>query len=128
MRKLLLLILLLAVPALMRAQETKPYYLYSIVSYGGDLKYEECTVKIDNGKTIEKLRDEKGKSIVFATPAGAIMYFVSKGWELVSPGITQQGLVTSGTGASESCPYWVFRKPCPKEPFDKAVEDAVKKE
>lgn len=126
MKKLVLLILLLAVPVLMRAQETEPYYLYRIVSYGGDMKYENRTVDIDNGKSIEKLRDEKGKSIVFATPAGVVMYFVSRGWELLSHGITQKQTELLGNVYIDSCPYWVFRKPCSKEEFDKAVKDAVR--
>ena len=123
MKKLVLLIFLLAVPVLMRAQETEPYYLYRIVSYGGDMKYENRTVDIDNGKSIEELCDEKGKSIVFATPAGVIMYFVSRSWELLSHGITQKFV---GNDYIKSCPYWVFRKPCSKEEFDKAVKDAVR--
>ena len=123
MKKLVLLIFLLAVPVLMRAQETEPYYLYRIVSYGGDMNYRNRTVDIDNGKSIEELCDEKGKSIVFATPAGVIMYFVSRGWELLSHGITQKFV---GNDYIDSCPYWVFRKPCSKEEFDKAVKDAVR--
>ena len=73
-------------PLMSKAQETKQYYIYNIVNFEGSLKNEGFKVTVDNGKTIDKLRDENGKRIVFTTPAGALMYFTSKGWELYSHG------------------------------------------
>ena len=75
-------------PLMAKAQETKQYYIYNIVNFEGSLKNEGFKVTVDNGKTIDKLRDENGKRIIFTTPAGALMYFTSKGWELYSHGST----------------------------------------
>lgn len=127
MKKVLLLLMILAMPLLSNAQEVKHYYIYNIVNFEGTLKNEGFKVTVDNGKTIEKLRDENGKRIVFTTPAGALMYFISKGWELYSHGSTTEGAVFNGAGESESSTYWILRRPCTKEEFDKTVNDAVKK-
>ena len=108
-------------------KDNKQYYIYNIVNFEGTLKNEGFKVTVDNGKTIEKLRDKDGNRIVFTTPAGALMYFISKGWELYSHGSTTEGAVFNGAGASESSTYWILRKPCTKEEFDKTVNDAVKK-
>ena len=128
MKKILLLFMILTMSLLAEAQEAKRYYIYNIVNFEGKLKNEGFKVTVDNGKTIEKLRDENGKRIVFTTPAGALMYFTSKGWELYSHGSTTEGTVVNGIGGSDSSTYWILRKPCTKEEFDKAVNDAVKKE
>ena len=39
-------------------------------------------VDLDDGKSIEKLKDGKGNKIKFNTPAAALMYLYSLGWEL----------------------------------------------
>lgn len=82
MKKVLFLLMIIAMPLFSNAQEAKQYYIYNIVNFEGSLKNEGFKVTVDNGKTIEKLRDENGKRIVFTTPARALMYFTSKGWEL----------------------------------------------
>lgn len=128
MKKIILLLMIIAMPLFSNAQEAKQYYIYNIVNFEGSLKNKGFKVTVDNGKTIEKLRDENGKRIVFTTPAGALMYFTSKGWELYSHGSTTEGTVVNGIGGSDSSTYWILRKPCTKEEFDKAVNDAVKKE
>lgn len=128
MKKVLFLLMIIAMPLFSNAQEVKHYYIYNIVNFEGSLKNEGFKVTVDNGKTIDKLRDENGKRIVFTTPAGALMYFTSKGWELYSHGSTTEGTVVNGIGGSDSSTYWILRKPCTKEEFDKAVNEAVKKE
>ena len=127
MKKIILLIMILAMPLLAKAQDVKQYYIYNIVNFEGRLKNEGFKVTVDNGKTIEKLRDKDGNRIVFTTPAGALMYFISKGWELYSHGSTTEGAVFNGAGGSESSTYWILRRPCTKEEFNKTVNDAVKK-
>lgn len=57
---------------LAEAQEAKRYYIYNIVNFEGKLKNEGFKVTVDNGKTIEKLRDENGKRIVFTTPCRSL--------------------------------------------------------
>lgn len=115
-------------PLLTRAQDVKQYYIYNIVNFEGNLKNEGFKVTVDNGKTIEKLRDENGKRIVFTTPAGALMYFISKGWELYSHGTTTEGAVFNGVGGSDSSTYWILRKPCTKAEFEKAAKGSVRQE
>ena len=55
------------------------------------------------------------------------MYFISQGWEMYLNGATSKGFTYSGTGASSTSSYWIMRKPCTKEEFDKAIEAAKKK-
>ena len=120
--------MILAMPLLTRAQDVKQYYIYNIVNFEGNLKNEGFKVTVDNGKTIEKLRDENGKRIIFTTPAGALMYFISKGWELYSHGTTTEGAVFNGVGGSDSSTYWILRKPCTKAEFEKAAKESVRQE
>lgn len=127
-RVLFLFALMLAMPALSTAQEAKQYYIYNTVQFEGTLRTKGFNVKVDNGKTIDRLRDDKGKSIEFTTPAGALMYFISKGWEPFSYKTTTEGEVIQGTGSTTLNSYWILRKPCTKEEFDKAVKEAVKKD
>lgn len=128
MKKVLLLLMILAMPLASNAQEVKHYYIYNIVNFEGKLKNEGFKVTVDNGKTIDKLRDENGKRIVFTTPAGALMYFTSKGWELYSHGSTTEGAVYNGIGGSDSSTFWILRKPCTKEEFEKAAKESVRQE
>ena len=125
MKRITTILLLLLLPLLAAAQHEGKYYLYNIVNFEGELKNEGFKVTVDNGKTIEKLRDDKGKRIVFTTPAGALMYFISKGWELYSHGSTPEGGVYYGLGGIETSTYWIIRKPCTKEEFDDAVKNSI---
>lgn len=55
------------------------------------------------------------------------MYFISQGWEMYLNGATSRGASIQGTGSSQTNSYWILRKPCSKEEFEKAVEAAKKK-
>ena len=103
------------------------YYIYNIVSFEGSFSKEGVKVQIDNGKEVEKLRDAKGKRIVFKTPAGALMYFFAQGWEMFLTGATSEGSSFWGSGSSDTSSYWILRKPCSKEEFEQAVKEAVRK-
>lgn len=124
MKKLVLLLFILIVPMFGFAQ-TQHYYLYNIVTFEGNFDKEGLKVKVDNGKTVEKLKDTKGNRIKFNTPAAALMYFLSQGWEMYLTGATSSGSSYGGTGSSSTTSYWILRKPCTKEVFDKAVEDGI---
>ena len=52
-------------------------------------------------------------------------YLYSLGWELCVNGATSEGAMAAGYGASETTSYWIIRKPCTKEEFDKAVEAGI---
>ena len=128
MKKALLLLAIVCLPLFASAQTTeKQYYIYNIVTFSGSLKNEGFKVDLDDGKTIEKLKDSKGKKMKFNTPAAALMYMYSLGWELYVNGATTEGAMYGGIGASETTSYWVIRKPCTKEEFEKVVEDGIRK-
>ena len=128
MKKALLLLAMVCLPLFASAQTTeKQYYIYNIVTFTGSLKNEGFKVDLDDGKTIEKLKDDKGNKIKFNTPAAALMYLYSLGWELYVNGATSEGAMTAGYGASSTTSYWVMRKPCTKEEFEKAVEEGIRK-
>ena len=128
MKKALLLLAMVCLPLFASAQTTeKQYYIYNIVTFSGSLKNAGFKVDMDDGKTIEKLKDSEGNKIKFNTPAAALMYLISEGWELYVNGATSEGAVVNGFGASETTSYWIIRKPCTKEEFNKAVEEGIRK-
>ena len=92
-------------PLLMAAQD-KVYFLYNIVTFDGNFDKEGLKVKVDDGKSVEKLKDANGNRIRFNTPAAALMYFLSKGWEMYLTGGTSSGSSFQGTGASSTTSYW----------------------
>ena len=117
------------VPFVCQAQtaEEGKYYIYNIVSFKGDFTNEDFKVFYDNGIEVKRLRNENGEKARFSTPAGALMYFISQGWEMYLSGATSQGSSFQGSGSSSTNSYWILRKPCTKEEFEKAVEAAKKK-
>ena len=128
MKKALILLAMVCLPLFVSAQtKEKQYFIYNIVTFSGSLKNEGFKVDLDDGKTIEKLKDSEGNKMKFNTPAAALMYLYSLGWELYVNGATTEGAMYGGIGASETTSYWVIRKPCTKEEFEKAVEDGISK-
>ena len=126
--KKLIVLLLLMVPFVCQAQTSEEkYYIYNIVSFEGDFTKEGFKVFYDDGVEVKRLRNEKGDKARFSTPAGALMYFISQGWEMFQSGATSKGSSYQGTGSSHTSSYWILRKPCTKEEFEKAVEAAKKK-
>lgn len=123
MKKVLLLLAMICIPLIASAQTTERHYIYNIVTFSGSLKNEGFKVDLDNGKTIEKLKDKNGNRMKFNTPAAALMYLISDGWELCVNGATNS--TYQGTGTSST--YWIIRKPCSKEEFDKAVDEGIRK-
>lgn len=128
MKKFFLLLAVICLSFLSFAQVSEnQHYFYNIVTFSGSLKNEGFKVDLDNGKTIEKLKDKEGKKMKFKTPAAALMYFTSEGWELYVNGATSEGAIANGYGGSITTTYWIIRKPCTKEEFSKAVEEGIKK-
>lgn len=124
--KKLVFIILMFIPLICHCQTEEQYYIYNIVSFDGDFTKEDFKVYYDDGKEVKRLRNDKDTKIVFSTPAGALMYFISQGWEMYLNGATSQGSSFRGTGSSSTSSYLILRKPCTKEEFEKAVKDAVK--
>lgn len=127
MKKILLLFLLFIPLAAFCQTEEKQYYIYNIVSFEGEFTKEDFKVYYDNGTEVKRLRDDKDKKMKFKTPAGALMYFLSQGWEMYQSGITGRNLSSMSLGGYTTSTYWILRKPCSKEEFDKAVQDAIVK-
>ena len=124
--KRLVLLLLLALPLACHAQTEEPkYYIYNIVSFEGDFTKEDFKVFYDDGTEVKRFRDEKNSKMKFKTPAAALMFFLSQGWEMYLSGATSTGSSFSGTGSSKTSTYWILRKPCTKEEFDKAVKNGI---
>jgi len=127
MKKFLLLLLFLLPCLAMAQEEDEKYYIYNIFSFTGNIKKEGVKVNVDNGLTVDRLVDENGKKIVFKTPAGVLMYLLSQGWEMYRSGATVQGESALGYGETETNSYWIMRKPCSKEDFEKAVQESIRK-
>ena len=127
MRKYFLLFLMF-LPLMSHCQtEQEKYYIYNIVSFEGDFTKEDFKVFYDDGKEVKRLRNDKDTKMRFSTPAGALMYFISQGWEMYLNGATSEGAMAAGYGASSTSSYWILRKPCTKAEFEEAVEKAKKK-
>ena len=122
MKKALLLLTIVCLPLFVFAQTAeKQYYIYNIISFSGSIDSEGLSVDIDDGKKVKTLKDSNGNTIRFRTPAAVIMYMNSLGWELSEKG----EYVKSEIIVPEF--YWIMRKPCTKEEFDKAVKEGIKK-
>ena len=110
-------------PAVERAVEQQAlgqqYYMYNVVTFPGSMNNGGFDVDIDDGKSIKTLKGKDGKKIKFRTPAAALMYFISEGWELYFKGDTSFPNDLKMT-------YWVIRKPCTKAEFDTAVKEGIK--
>jgi hypothetical protein len=137
MKKTLLLFAFMALPFLTFAQEVElgdtelqaveqenvveeqQHYMYNVVIFAGSMNNKGFDVEIDDGKDIKKLKGKDGKKIKFKTPAAALMYFISEGWELHLKGDASNPNDLKMT-------YWVIRKPCTKAEFDKAVKEGIK--
>lgn len=129
MKKTLLLLTFMALPfftfaqaanqddAVQQTQEQK-CYLYNIVTFKGSLNNEGFSVDIDDGYEIKKLKDKSGRKMKFTTPAAALMYLASEGWELCANGATSTNNVTTT--------YWIMRKPCTKSELDRVVVQGIK--
>ena len=102
------------------------YYKYIIVSITGNIKSEGVKVDLDDGQSVDKVKDKDGKKMTFKTPAAVLMYFISEGWEIYVNGASMSGSSAGGYGSVSTAPYWIMRKPCTKEEFDAAVKRGVK--
>lgn len=120
---LFLFLFILTIPSF-AIQEQKEYYEYNIFSFS-NITEKVMTVNVDNGKTIEKLKDENGNKIKFKTPAAALTYLYSLGWEIYVKG-ESSGSTFQGTGSGSTI-YWIMRKPCSKKEFERAVQEGIAK-
>lgn len=127
MKKIIVLLFLFFPIVTFSQNLEEKYYIYNIVSFEGDFTKEDFKVYYDDGIVVRRMRNDKGEKARFSTPAGALMYFISQGWEMYLNGTTSRGSSFQGTGSSSTSSYWILRKPCTKEEFEKAVEIAKMK-
>lgn len=127
MKKILFLALLFVSLAGFCQTRDNQYYIYNIVSFEGQFTREDFKVFYDDGREVKRLRNEDGKKVRFSTPAGALMYFISQGWEMYMDGSTSKGASYNGTGGTVTSTYWILRKPCTKAEFEEAIDLAKKK-
>lgn len=132
MRKLLFVLVMLT-GTISASAQSNDYYLYNIVTFHGSINQEGVRVNIDDGKTISQLKKADGKKMIFKTPAAALMFFIAQGWEICVNGQTSSGngnfyINYDGSGQTDNSTlsYWIMRKRCTKDEFDKAVEDGIK--
>ena len=123
-----LIAFLLMIPVIGHCQTSEEkYYLYHVVSFDGSLTDKNIEVYYVNGIEVKKLRNDKGEIARFSTPAGVLMCFISQGWEMYRNSATTEGYTSNGSGRASTNSYWILRKSCTKEDFEKAVENAKKK-
>ena len=121
MKRIFLLMVLLAVGMTAMAQNAgqvptvqgseEQYYIYNFIYISGDIKNEGLKADIDDGTSIERVKDAEGKTIKFRSPAAVLMHFVALGWEWVGNGDTlySGGIQPGRTGLSGSA---ALRKRC----------------
>ena len=121
---ILLLVLGLLATISFAQQEQKEYYEYNIFSFT-NITEKNVLINVDNGNTIEKLKDKSGNKIRFKTPVAALTYLFSLGWEIYVKG-ESSGSTYQGTGSGSTI-YWIMRRPCNKEEFEKIVLEGIAK-
>ncbi len=109
------LVITITFPFFIQAQNLEQYYAYNIIEVPSSIDSKNFEVKVDNGKTIEKIKDNNGKNIKFKTRSSVIMYFQSLGWQLAETTSRSSGYSYQGTGGSTTYTYWIIRKPITKE-------------
>ncbi len=112
----------LPVFAFAQSQGQEQYYLYSIIEVPSSIDSKNFEVKVDNGETIEKLKDSNGEKIKFKTRASVLMYFQSLGWEMTEATSKISGI----SSVTDTNSYWIIRKPISKEEALRAAENAIK--
>lgn len=117
------LFLMMSVLSLMASAQDneKQQSCYVIISYTGSMDNRNFTVNIDDGTHIDYLKDEKGKKAHFRTPAAALAYFESLGWELCNIGTSpkDEGL------AHPYLTYWIFKRKVSKEERENIIKNAL---
>ena len=123
---LVIFVLFLPIIVFAQNQDQEQYYLYNIIEVPSSIDSKNFEVKVDNGETIEKLKDQNGEKIKFKTRASVLMYFQSLGWEMTEATSRNKGSSYQGTGSSTTYTYWIIRKPISKEEAFRAAENAIK--
>ena len=125
MKKFLLSILFMFLMVSVYAQqEQQQCYRYSIVRV---VWYKKAyVIKMDDGVKDQVMQNESGKDLQFKSPAGALNYLVSIGWEFDKVETIPNSI--SATRDIRTKSYWIFRKSCSKEELNEIVRNNMKEE
>lgn len=102
-------------------------YRYIIAEPVGQFLSKKCKLKIDDGITVEKTK-ENGKTITFKSYAAALMYLTSNGWEFVTNYSSVRGSQGGGYGSTQTQTFWVFRRPSTKEEVQGIIDKSFEPE
>lgn len=127
MKKLLFLAVVCCLPLLAYTQTSEEgHYIYNVVKLSGNLEKRGFKVKLDDGKSVKRLKDSDGNKIKFRTPAAVLTYLTSEGWELYMNGSEILGNRYQGKKGNKTESSWIIRKACTEEELDKFIEEGVK--
>ena len=92
------------------AQTPEPKYVYCTLTAQGRLFSTKVTITIDFGDRMKafadnRLKDKRGKPIIFNTAVDALNFMGSRGWELV-----QAYSNPSGNDANNVITTWILKK------------------
>ena len=102
---------------------TPDAYIYNIITFSGNIHKKGFKAKMDNGRKIRRIKDTNGKRLRFRTPAAALTYLGSEGWELCQDGVSIEG----AGNKSHTTTYWVIRKRCTQEELEQALAVGVRR-
>lgn len=102
----------------------RKHYIYNIFELSRNSK--NIKVRVDNGQTIEEIKNADGKTIKFKTATGVLMYLTSLGWDFYTSQDNIKGEVYSGSGGTSTTTRWIMRKPATKEEVDEALKNIIK--
>ncbi len=119
---LVIFVLFLPIIVFAQNQDQEQYYLYNIIEIPSSIDSKNFEVKVDNGETIEKLKDSNGEKIKFKTRASVLMYFQLLGWEMAET----TSKISGTSHLTDTNLYWIIRKPISKEEALRAAENAIK--
>lgn len=127
MKKLLLLAVVCCLPLFAYTQTAeKEYYIYNVVKLSGNLEKTRFKVKLDDGRSVKRLKDSDGRKINFRTPAGLLTYLSSEGWEIYESGSAILGNHYEGKKGHKTESSWIIRKSCTKAELDSFLDASVK--
>lgn len=128
MKKLLFLAVVCCLPLLAYTQTVEEgYYIYNVVKLSGNLEKTRFKVKLDDGKSVKRLKDSDGNKIKFRTPAGLLTYLSSEGWEIYESGSAILGNHYEGKKGHKTESSWIIRRACTREELDSFLDASVKR-
>lgn len=128
MKKILFLAVVCCLPLFAYTQTaTESLYIYNVVKLSGNLEKTRFKVKLDDGRSVKKLKDSDGRKIKFRTPAALLTYLSSEGWEIYESGSAILGNHYEGKKGHKTESSWIIRRSCTREELDSFLDASVKR-